>query len=93
MNLLPVGTGVLASADKVVGADPVLLFISDADGGYPPQACQVNVEFKAASGQYMRQLLALSYDRPAVVLDAPPGTTFRVKRIAGTVGVDAQGVT
>lgn len=93
MNLLAVGTGVLASADKVVGTDQVTLFLTDADGDYPDPSAQVNIELKAASGQYMRQAKSLSWAQPTLVLDVSPGTTFRVKRQNGTCGVDAQGVT
>lgn len=94
MNLLAVGTGVLASADKVVGTDPVTIFLTDADGDYvQDQSAQVNIELKAASGQYMRQAKSLSAAQPTLVLDVTPGTTFRVKRMNGTCGVDAQGVT
>lgn len=91
MNILPVGSTQASSADQTFGATgQVLLFLTDADGGYSPVDAQVNVEFKAASGVYMRQAM-LSYEKSSMLISAIAGTVFRVTRIAGTVGVDAQG--
>lgn len=91
-NILPVAaTADTASADQTVDASgQILLWLTDADGGYSAQDAQVNIEFKAASGQYMRQG-AMNYATPSFFVQVKPGLVFRVKRITGTVGVDALG--
>lgn len=93
-NILAANNTAASSADQTVGSGgQVLIFLTDADGGYVGQDVQVNVELKAASNQYMRQVKTLRWDSVSYNLYAPPGTPFRVTRIAGTssVGVDAIG--
>lgn len=90
-NILPVNNTVASSADQTVGSTgQVLLFLTDSDGGYSSQEAQVNIVFKAASGQYMRQG-NMGFNQPSYLLCAVPGVIFRVDRIAGNVGVDAVG--
>lgn len=92
-NILTVAaTAGIESVDRVVDdSGQVLLWLTDDDGGYSAQDAQVNIVFKAESGQYMRQG-AMNYDHPSFFMQAKPGLVFRVKRISGTVGVDALGV-
>ena len=91
-NILPVAaTPNDPSADQTVDASgQILLWLVDADGGYSDQAAQVNIEFKSAGAQYMRQG-AMNYATPSFFMQVKPGLVFRVKRITGTVGVDALG--
>ena len=91
-NILPVAaTPNEPSSDKTVDSTgQILLWLVDADGGYSDQSAQVNIEFKSAGGQYMRQG-AMNYATPSFFVQVKPGLVFRVKRIAGTVGVDALG--
>ena len=91
-NILPVAaTPDTASSDQTADSSgQILLWLVDADGGYSDQAAQVNIEFKSAGAQYMRQG-AMNYATPSFFMQVKPGLVFRVKRITGTVGVDGLG--
>lgn len=92
-NILAANNTAASSSDQTVGSTgQVLIFLTDADGGYVGQDVQVNIELKAASGQYMRQSKVLRWDSVSFDLYAPPGTPFRVTRIAGPIEVHAKAV-
>lgn len=91
-NVIPVAATVnTPSSDLTIGASGrITFFITDSDGGFAPPDCQVNIQFKAASNQYMRQA-QMGYDNPSATVYGAPGLVVRALRVTGNVGVDAVG--